>query len=302
MASCAATFDDLICELGRLARIEDRRERLRNFLRNVSDLMMRWMVREKTFVLKCLFDFGDSQDPFLLNLFIKWCVNYCDCNEQFLINETIRGDATLTKVYKALTKDGVYRDMKWTGVALKNHPDVLWRGLMSGRLASAVENKWIEHAQALVRKDVRHGVTFDVLSEEELARLPNYTTFQSMREYKAKMIGLTNLKLTLRAISNKAPECTYKGARWWSIAGNEVANYTPHATLIGQFLVGESFSVDEDMAVSPVNWIGWMAKMPDKGRGYFLDFPKRTFVMKPKKKRSRKSEGGGAAEDKKARA
>ena len=238
----------------------------------------------------------------MLNLFIQWCVNDCDCSEQYLINNTLRGVATLKKEYKALTTYGFYVKVKWTGVALKNHPDVLWRGLMSGKLEPAVESQWVDHAKDLVKQDVRYGVTFDVLPEEELAVLPFYETFRNMRDYKAKMMDLISMKLTLRAISNKALKCGYKGSRFWSVDGNEAMNFCQHTSLIGEFVVGMGFSVANDMTIFGVNWIDWMAKMQDKGNGYFLDFPNRTFVPKLKKKRARKyDEGGGAAKEARAK-
>ena len=299
--SCSNKFDGVISEMVSLESVDDRRMRLCEFLRKAfddeDDLMKRWLVQEKTFVLKCLFDCGD---PYLMDKFIRWCVYDCECNEQYLINNTLRGEASLKKEYKALTTYGKYVDIKWTGVALKNHPDVLWRGLMSGKLEPAVETQWIEHAKALVKRDVRYGVTFDVLPEVELAALRKYETFRNMREYKAKIMDVMSMNLTLRGISNKAPKCGYKGSRFWSVDGNEDMNYCAHTTLIGQFVVGMEFSVADDMTIFGVNWLDWMAKMPDEGRGYFLDFPNRTFVPKLKNKRARKYEGGGAAKEARA--
>jgi hypothetical protein len=282
-----------------LESVDDRRERARCFLeeafRSETGKLLNWLKREKTFVLKCLYDMSKTPDPYLLNLFIEWCVKKGGCNEEYLINNTVRGEATLKKEYKALTTYGLYVDIKWTGVALKNHPDVLWRGLMSGELEPAVETQWIEHAKALVKSDVRYGVTFDVLPEEELAALPKYDTFRNMRDYKAKMMDLMSMNLTLRAISNKALKCVYKGSRYWSFDGNEEMSFCPHTTLIGEFVVGMGFSVADDMTIFGVCWMDWMGKMPDQGRGYSLDFPNRSFVPKQKKKRARKYEGGGAA-------
>ena len=304
MASCSKIFDGVISEMGSLESIDDRRLRLRGFLqaafRTESEVLMNWLLREKTFVLKCLYDVSKTADPFLLSMFIQWCVNYCECSEQHLINNILRGEATLKKEYKALTTYGLYGEVKWTGVALKNHPEVLWRGLMSGKLEPAVESQWVDHAKALVKQDVRYGVTFDVLPEEELSVLPKYETFRNMREYKTKMIDLKSMKLTLRAISNKAPKCGYKGSRYWSVDGNETMSYCPHTTLIGEFVMGMGFSVADDMTIFGVNWLDWMTKMPDEGRDYFLDFPDRTFVPKLKKKRARKYEGGGAAKEARA--
>jgi hypothetical protein len=299
MVSCE--FDGVISEMLMLESVEDSRSVFGEFLRKAKEnvLMKSWLLREKTFVLKSLYGMK-SRDMYVLNKFLEWCVVYGECNEQYMINNTLRGEAVLKEEYKAMTKYGKWLDIKWTGVGLKNHPEVLWRGLMSGKLESSVESQWIEHAKALVKKDVRYGVTFDVLREEEMSVLPNYETFRNMRDYKAKMIDIMTLKLTLRGISNKAPKCGYKGSRYWSVYGNEDMKYCPYTTMIGEFVVGKEFSIAEDMTIFEVNWMDWMARMPDKGRGYFLDFPTRTFVGKVKKKRGRKYEGGGAAKEARA--